>query len=154
MEQTRLMLENARNDIVDAPNILMLLLMGELPATADNLMYAYMVAYDWCEWIKNPKAYKDNPLYGKKADYTPMLDMFERYRDDMAKVIKENETGIFCIFAQLHSNLTTFFGTEISESTKLYLRSLRLTAQLFEKDGDKVFTQILNERQAPPIEQL
>ena len=141
MEQTKIMLNSARRDVMDAPNVLMLVQMGMLPATIDDMMYAYMVAHDWCMWIKNPKAYEGNPLYNKTADYTPMLDMFESYRDDLADILRQNKYTVLHAFAELNPNLSQFYTGEnqdpvLSKTTKLYHRSLRLAAQLFkEEDG-------------------
>ena len=158
MEQTRLLLASARTDYSEALNVLCLIEMRMIPTTIEDVIYAYMVAKDWCLWIKNPESSEDSPLYGKKADYRSMLDMFESYADKLADQLNDEECGIEVYLGTLNPNLTNLWRGKdpvLKENTRLLYRSLRYMAQMFEEQfGDSHFNEILEEKNVPPMSEL
>lgn len=155
MNQTKLLLENAREDYSEALNILMMVSTGMLPATIEDVMYAYMVACDWCEWVKNPRSSAENPLFGKASDYIPMLCMFQQYTDDLGRNLILNESAVEVVFETLNPNLIQLWRSPnptLKNEVKMFHRSLRFTAKLFEeKFGETRFNEILVEKQVPPM---
>ena len=159
MEQTRLLLVSARTDYSQALNVLCLIEMRMIPTTIEDLIYAYMVAMDWCEWIKNPESSEDSPLYGKEADdYKPMLDMFESYADRLSAQLCVEEYRIEAYLETLNPNLTNLWRGKnpvLKENTRLLYRSLRYMAQMFEELlSDNHFNKILEEKDVPPMSKL
>jgi len=158
MNQTKLLLESARGDYSQALNVLMMVSVGMLPATIEDVMYAYMVAKDWCEWVKNPNSSKKNPLFGKQSDFTPMLSMFQRYADDLGELLAISESEVSDVFETLNPNLIQLWHSKnntLKEEAKMFHRSLRVTAKLFEeKYGEDVFSKLLDEKQVPPMSEL
>lgn len=155
MNQTQILLANARNDYSQALNVLCLVQMHMVPVTVEDTMYAYMVAEDWCEWIKNPKSSVENPLSGQTEDYMPMLDMFQRYANDLAEDLKQQKDVVEAVFEMLNPNLGQLLHNRdiaVKEATQMYFRSLCLTAKLFkEKFDNNRFQEILKEKQVPPM---
>lgn len=155
MNQTQILLANARNDYSQALNVLCLVQMHMVPVTVEDTMYAYMVAEDWCEWIKNPKSSVENPLSGQTEDYMPMLDMFQRYANDLAEDLKQQEDFVETVFEMLNPNLVQLLQNRdiaVKETTQMYFRSLCFTAKLFkEKFDNSRFHEILKEKQVPPM---
>jgi len=156
MNQTKLLLESARGDYSQALNVLMMVAHGMLPATVEDMMYAYMVAKDWCEWVKNPNSSAENPLFGKESDYTPMLSMFQRYVDDLGRNLILNESAVEEVFETLNPNLIQLWRSRnptLKNEAKMFHRSLRFTAKFFEeKLGETHFNEILGEKRVPLIE--
>lgn len=155
MNQTQILLANARNDYSQALNVLCLVQMHMVPVTIEDTMYAYMVAKDWCEWIKKPNFSVENPLPAKTEDCMPMLDMFQRYADNLAKDLKQQKDIVEAVFETLNPNLAQLLQNRdiaVKEATQMYFRSLCFTARLFEeKFSDNRFNEILKEKQIPPM---
>ena len=149
------MLAGARENYSDAMNVLMLVQMHSLPATIEDVMYAYMVARDWCKWIKNPNTPR-NPLFGQTADFSPVLDIFRRFVASFERELEEQKTEVDCVFEKLNPNLvylTQRREIEISETTKMYCLSLRYTAQFFaDTCGDGSLNEILDKKNVPPLD--
>ena len=162
MEQTRLLLIMSREDYSLALNILMMVSTGMLPATIEDVMYAYMVACDWCKWIKEPKEERsaENTLFGETADYLPMLEMFEGYAEDIEDQLIAYQDAIEAYFRGLNPNLVDFWrglseSPSLREDTRLLFRSLRYTAQLSEeKFGATFLNKLLDEKQIPQMNEL
>ena len=158
MNQTKLLLENARLDYSQALNVLLMVSQGMLPTTIYDTMYAYMVACDWCKWTKNPHSSRENPLFGKAASYTPMLDLFQRYADDLGENLVLNKDLIEEVFVTLNPHLIQFWHSPnptLKNETKMFHRSLRFTAKFFEeKFGDNDFNEILDRKQVLPMSEL
>lgn len=155
MEHTRLLLTYAREDYSEAVNLLCLVQMHMIPVTIEDTMYAYMVALDWCEWIKNPKSSADNPLFNKAISPLSMLDIFENYVNELAKELEAKEYMVATVFGNLNPNLVQLWRSHnavLKEDTKMYHRCLWITANLFqEKFENPVYKQILEQKQVPPM---
>ncbi len=158
MNQTKLLLENAREDCSEALDVLMMVSKGMLSATINDTMYAYMIACDWCEWTKNPNSGAGNPLFGIKSDFKWLLMMFQSYADDLGANLVLNKDLIKEVFVTLNPHLIEFWRSPnptLKSETKMFLRSLRFTAKFFEdKFGDNDFNEILDRNQVPPMSEL
>lgn len=155
MNQTKLLLMSAREDCSRALNVLLMVSMDMLPAGIEEKMYAYMVALDWIEWIKNPKSSPENPLFEKSASYLPMLNLFKEYADTLSLELRLKEDEVEEIFKTLNPNLIHLWRSNdavLKGEAKMFHRSLRVTAKLFkEKFGTTRFSEILDEKQVPPM---
>jgi len=163
MEQTRLLLISAREDYSLALNVLFLLATRSIPSNIEDIMYGYMVAKDWVNWIKNPNSSDDvdNFMPDKKAeDYQSMVDVLEGYADNLEDHLKAYQDYIEDLFRNLNTNLVQLWNgahrhLNIREDTRLFFRSLRYTAQVFEKRFHATFlTKILDDKQVPPMSEL
>ena len=158
MEQTRLLLISAREDYSQALNILCLVEMHEVPTTVGDIMYAYMVAKDWCKWIKNPGESGENPLQHGVDD--SLLRIFEKYAEDLENQLVAYQNAIEEDFSELNPNLVNGWRSLSSmpilkEDTRLFFRTLRYTAQIFEDRFRASFlNQMLDKKQVPPMCEL
>ena len=155
MEQTKLMLAAARQNYSNAFDIISLVQMHAIPTTIEDIMYGYMVAKDWCLWIKNPGEPAENPLLNNVDDH--LLFMFEKYAGKFEDQLDANLATIKAYVAALNPNLITLYrgrNSVWSENTRLLYRALRYTAQLFEDRGDDYLSKLLNKKQVPPMDKL
>lgn len=158
MEQTRLLLISAREDYAQAINILCLVQMHEVSTTIGDIMYAYMVAKDWCQWIKNPGEPEENPLKHDIDD--SLLCAFEGYAERLEDQLVAYQNAVEAYFSELNPNLVNgWLGASkmptLQEDTRLFYRSLRYTAQLFEdKFRVSFFNKTLDEKHVPPMHAL
>ena len=125
MNQTGIMLASSREDYSQAMNVLFMVESRYLPVSIENLMYAYMVAKDWCNWIKNPDA-PDTPVLSKHDDLTPLYDIFQRYATSLEEELADKEEDIILVFSLLNPNLGNLIETRrgetaIKETTQMYL---------------------------------
>lgn len=162
MEQTRLLLISAREDYSLALNTVFWVQMREIPTTISDTMYAYMVAKDWCKWMQEPETERsaENPLEGDTDDYHLLLNMFERNAEGLENQIVAYQDAIEAYLSALNPNLVNCWSgasnmPTLKEDTRLFFRSLRYTAQVFEKRFHATFlTKILDEKQVPPMSEL
>lgn len=165
MEQTRLLLLHARDDANNfstALNVLCLLVMREIPSTIEEVMYAYMVAKDWIEWIKNPNscADADNFMRGKKTEeYQPTLEILEGYAERLEDRMVTEEDDIDEYINGLSPNLVQLWHgihrhLNIREDARMLFRSLRYMAEFFESIEDDSFSKLLDEKEVPPMSEL
>lgn len=157
MEQTKLLLISARGtaDYTNALNVMYVIQMNVIPTTIEDTMYAYMVAKDWCEWIKNPGEPAENPLLYDVDD--SLSSMFERYAEKFEEQLLISLVDIEACVDILNPNLITLYRGKNpvwSENTRLLYRSLRYTAQMFEDKGDDHLSKLLDEKQVPPMDKL
>ena len=157
MEQTRILLISARGnqDYTNALNIMCLVQLHIIPTTIGDTMYAYMVAKDWCLWIKNPGKPAENPLQYEVDD--GLRCMFERYAEGFEDQLLASLVDIEAYIDILNPNFIELFrhrNLVLSEDTRLLYRTLRYTAQLFEDKGDDHFSKLLDEKQVPPMSEL
>lgn len=158
MEQTRLLLISAREDYAQAINILCLVQMHEIHTTIGDIMYAYMVAKDWCKWIKHPGEPKENPLHYNVNDN--LLYAFEGYSERLEDQLVAYQNAIEEDFSELNPNLVNGWRSlssmpTLKEDTRLFFRTLRYTAQIFEDRFRASFlNQMLDKKQVPPMCEL
>ena len=155
MEQTKLMLASARQNYSQALNIICLIQMNAIPTTIEDTMYAYMVAKDWCLWIKTPGEPAENPLQSEVDD--ELYHMFEEYAERFEYQLLISLVDIEACVDILNPNLIELFrgrNSVWSENTRLLYRSLRYTAQLFEDKGNNHLNKLLDEKQVPPMSGL
>lgn len=155
MNQTKLLLENAREEYSDALTVLMMVSTGMLPATVEDVMYAYMVASDWCDNLKNPDSSVANPVFPQKGGYSMELAMIKDYADDLGKMLIQNESKVEIVFKTLSPQLVSFWKSvnpTLRRETQMFHRSLRFTAKLFEEAaGNNRFNEILEEKRVPSM---
>lgn len=150
-----MLLISARDDASQALNVLSLVEMRLLPITIEELMYAYRLARDWCEWIKNPRSTRENPVTGETDEH--LLKMFEQYADKLGRQLEDIhpiEAYISALTPQLihlwHSRNHAW-----KEDTRVLYRSLRYTAQMYEeKFGSTQLGKLLDEKQVPQMSEL
>lgn len=156
-EQTKIMLVTVHHssDACEVNNILFMVTNKMLPVTIEDIMYAYMIAEDWIKWCKDPNSSDDSPLIGRSAkDVAPLLDLFQRQADDLAKELMLNVGDVRMVFEKLNPALINNWRSRddlVRETTKMYHRSLRFTANLFAETGEESFNDILKEKQVPLI---
>lgn len=132
------MLQMARNeDYVNAMNVLTVVKMRIVNVTTDDLMMAYLVATEWCEWFRNPDC-KGSPLAGKGIEaesYSCALELMDSIREDLAKQLGEEIDLITIVFHSLNPNLLIagkrFDDPNVPELAKLHYKALKCTADLF-----------------------
>ncbi len=167
--QTKILLISVHHnsDAYQVNNILTMVLCKELPVAISDVMYAYMIAEDWIKWIKDPNSSDDSPLRGKSAeDVAPLLKLFQRQAYDLATKLTLCKNDVeemkltLCkndveeIFENLNPCLINNWRSRddlTRETTKMFHRSLRLTAKLFAEQGDDSFNEILEEKLVPPM---
>ena len=160
MEQTRLLLIKAREDYSQALNIMCLVQLHTLPTTIEDMMYGYMVAKDWCLWIKNPGAPKEGPVLFEVEGKDEMLSMIQVYVERFEYELFKAQAAIEEYVAILDPNLKDCWcgfceSPSLREDTRLLFRALRYTAQLFEeKFDDNRFNKLLDEKQIPSMSEL
>lgn len=155
--QTKIMLVSAHHssDTCYVNNILCMVAGKMLPVTISDVMYAYMIAKDWVRWCKDPNSSDENPLKGWSAeDAAPHLDLFQRQADDLARELMLYVGDVRMVFEKLNPALINNWRSRddlVRETTRMYHRSLRFTANLFAEQGDESFNKILKEKQVPLI---
>ena len=155
--QTKILLiaVHHNSDAYQVNNILTMVLCKELPVAISDVMYAYMIAEDWIKWIKDPNSSDDSPLRGKSAeDVAPLLKLFQRQAYDLATKLTLCKNDVEEIFENLNPCLINNWRSRddlARETTRMYHRSLRLTAKLFAEQGDDSFNEILKEKLVPPM---
>ena len=155
--QTRILLITAHHnsDACQANNILTMVIFKMLPANISDVMYAYMIAEDWIKWCKDPNSSDDSPLIGRSAkDVAPLLSLFQRQAYDLATKLTLCKNDVEEVFENLNPALINNWRSRddlVRETTKMYHRSLRFTANLFAETGDESFNKILKEKQVPLI---
>ena len=155
--QTKILLISVHHnsDAYQVNNILTMVLCKELPVAISDVMYAYMIAEDWIKWIKDPNSSDDSPLRGKSAeDVAPLLKLFQRQAYDLATKLTLCKNDVEEIFENLNPCLINNWRSRddlTRETTKMFHRSLRLTAKLFAEQGDDSFNEILEEKLVPPM---
>ena len=165
MEQTRILLMHARDDYSNfstALNVLYLLAMRNIPSTIEDVMYGYMVAKDWIDWIKNPNSPgdADNFMPDKKAEeYQGMLDVLEGYTDDFEDMLVTDEDDVEEYIKNLNPNLVDLwrgyhYHLNIKEDARMLFRSLRYMAEFFTSVGDNHFSKLLDAKNVPPMSEL
>ncbi len=146
MTQTSILLDQARLDYTNALNVLTLVEMRIISVSAEDLMYAYLVATEWCNWFKNPDA-EGSPLtkFGPNhPDYSSVLSMMEDSVRNLEDNLMMEMPAVYIVFSQLNPNLVAISKQEdksgVLESTKRYIKSLELTANFYkERDGRDAF---------------
>ena len=158
MEQTRLLLIAARvnQNYTDALDVMCLVQRHLLPTTIEDTMYGYMVAKDWCLWIKTPGEPSENPLlYGLDDD---LRCMFESYAEKFEYELFKVRAAIEEYIALLNPNLIELYrgrNLVLKEDTRLLYRALRHAAQMFEeKSGDNFLNELLDRKRVPPMSEL
>ena len=143
MNQTSILLDQARLDYTKALNVLTLVEMRMISVSADDLMYAYLVATEWCEWFKNPDA-EGSPLtkFGPNhPDYGGVLSMMENSVKNLEDNLMMEMPSVYVVFSQLNPNLVAISKQEdksgVLESTKRYIKSLELTANFYKERGGR-----------------
>ena len=143
MTQTSILLDQARLDYTKALNVLTLVEMRMISVSADDLMYAYLVATEWCEWFKNPDA-EGSPLtkFGPNhPDYGGVLSMMENSVKNLEDNLMMEMPSVYVVFSQLNPNLVAISKQEdksgVLESTKCYIKSLELTANFYKERGGR-----------------
>jgi len=151
MTQTTVMLQMARNeDYVNAMNVLTVVKMRAVSVTTDDLMMAYLVATEWCEWFRNPDC-EGSPLAGNgiaAASYAPALELMQSIRQDLGAQLAEEFDVVEMIFQSLNPNLLTIGkcldDPKVPETAKLYYKALKCTADFFkDQHGCPMFSEIL-----------
>ncbi|MDO4184827.1 MAG: hypothetical protein Q4D11_06335 [Rhodospirillales bacterium] len=151
MTQTTIVLQMARDeDYVYALNVLTLVKMRMISVTTDNLMMAYLVTTEWCEWFKNPDC-EGSPLAGKgiKAQsYASALELMDSIRKDLAEQIEDEVDLITMVFHSLNPNPLTvgkrFDDPNVPDLAKFHYKSLMCTATFFKEQlGNPEFSEIL-----------
>ena len=155
MKQTEILLLGSREDYEMAMNMLTLVKMHAVTVDIEDVMLAYVIALDWCEWIKDPKTVPENHPVKEIELLTPMLSIFERCVSDLEKELMLHQFDLENLFNNLNGNLIRFWRSNsplTGESVRIYHRTLRLTAKFFaEKMGDDHFNEILKEKVVPPM---
>lgn len=155
--QTKILLISVHHDpdMNNVSNILTMVANNMLPALISDIMYAYMVASDWVKWIKDPNSSDDSPLKGKTAkDVEGLLEQFQRITDDLASELQSRKWEVAPVFRSLNRCLIDNWRSRddlTRETTKMFHRSLRLTAKLFAEYDDNSFNKILEEKLVPPM---
>ena len=155
--QTKILLIAAHHnrDMYSVRNILTMVANNMLPALISDIMYAYMVASDWVKWIKDPNSSDDSPLKGKTAeDVAVLLEPFQLTTDNLASELQSRKWEVAPVFRSLNRCLIDNWRSRddlTRETTKMFHRSLRLTAKLFAEQGDDSFNEILEEKLVPPM---
>ena len=158
MEQTRILLTAARvsQNYTAALNVMYLVQTHLIPTTIEDIMYGYMVAKDWCSWIKTPGEPKENPLQYDVDD--DVCFMFDGYVLSFEAQLVKMRADIEAYIAILSPNLIQLYrgrNQVLSEDVRLLYRSLRYTAQLFEAElGDGFLNRLLDSKQVPPMSGL
>ena len=153
MEQTKLMLASTRQNYSQALNIICLIQMNAIPTTIEDTMYAYMVAKDWCLWIKTPGEPAENPLQSEVDD--ELYHMFEEYAERFEYQLLISLVDIEACVDILNPNLIELFrgrNSVWSENTRLLYRSLRYTILPTLTFANHLKHRIVSLRQAyPPL---
>ena len=153
MSQVTDLLTKARDNYQDALDILCSIEMDMIhDLSVKDIMYAYMVACDWMQWIKQPT--DASSFSGRKRGNHSVLCMFDFYAHGLEKKLALSESKVLDVF----NNLAPYIvqndqnNEMLAETNKLFLHSLRLTAKFFEdRLDDTHFNKILDEKQVPPI---
>ena len=165
MEQTRLLLLYARDNDENfslALNVVCLLSSRSIPSTIEDTIFAYMVAKDWINWIKNPNDPTDVDSFmpdGKAEVYRQMLDVLEMYADDLEDQLITDEEDLDEYFKNFNPTLVKLWRgahrhLNIKEDARQLLRALRYTAQMFADKGDDHLNKLLEEKEVPPTSEL
>lgn len=152
MTQTSILLCAARRDWLQALNMMSLIKFGSTPYTIDDVMFAYLIAKEWCYWIENRQA-PDSPLYGSEADDASLLRSFRDKVHEFEQMLTDQEPLIAqtfqtfnpCLLELCHQGESAL--NDVKESTKDYIASLCVTADFFEKSlGKPQYAEILRSK--------
>lgn len=144
------MLEQARSSYIDALNVLAAIKMRKVSFTTEDLMMAYMVVSEWCEWLERPNM-EGSPLSGKHStadSYATALNLMREHRKDLEIMLADEMDFVDVVFRSLNPNLLQI-GKRIDapgvpESTQRYYKMLTCTAKFFkDQTGYGGFCKIL-----------
>lgn len=147
-------LEESRLDYVKVCNTLACVILGIGNISIDDIMCAYLITCEWCEWAKKPKK-EDSPLRKeklKKCDYTAMFNHMDDVKWRLEIMLTENVSEVRGVFQHLNPHFVMiavvlkidFNVQDVEESTKRYYKRLACTADFFEKvHGRNEFSNLL-----------
>ena len=148
-------LESDRLDYVKTCNLLACVTLGIGNISIDDIMCAYLITCEWCDWTKRPKA-EDNPLKDeklKKCDYAALYNHMEETKYQLEVILTEKVADVREVFRQLNRSFVRvavvlsidFEVADIKESTKRYYKRLAYTAKFFEEvHGRDEFSKLLH----------
>ncbi|MBO4516031.1 hypothetical protein J5751_00995 [bacterium] len=132
MSQVKLMLKHSYKEFGDAMNVLTLIQMRTLPMDIEDVMFGYMVAKDWIEWITNPEA-SDRPSTAGTEAATYMLGIFQNSAKACEELLEERLDEVDLVVNTLNPNLHTLYqgrGSAEAEDARMFHRSLRIGDQI------------------------
>lgn len=126
-----------------------------IPVRNIDVIYAYMVAKDWINWVTSPDGY-GNPLSGKQKQYRRHLKVFESFAQWCEEAFDKEPENVEDLIRNLDKG--TVAGWYLNDSTEdertcVYIPSLRVVAHYFAKKGNSKFEEILREKGVPLIEE-
>ena len=122
-----------------------------IPVRDLDVIYAYMVAKDWINWVTSPDGY-GNPLSGKQKQYRRHLKVFESFAQWCEQAFDKEPEKIEAIICELREG--TVAGWYLNDSTEdeltyEHIHALRVVAHYFAKKGNSKFEEILREKGVP-----
>ena len=157
MSQVKFMLKHSYKDFGGVMNVLTLMRMRMLPMDIEDIMFGYMVAKDWIEWITNSKA-SDRPSIAGTEAATDMLGIFQDGAKACEELLEELSYEVYLLIDNLNPNLHTLYqgrGSVEAEDVRMYHRSLRFAAKFLDEDrGDSHYSKKLDEKNVPSLESI
>ena len=153
-DDTAAVLRRCHRDYSRVLEVLAQVQLHALPATVENIMYAYMIAKDWCKWATNPDD-PTSPLYGKESDVSAMLTLFRGLADHFERVLEQEFVLVKEVMDGLAPNPSIFDKEGGSAEDKMYYRSLLVTAEFFyQKHQDADYMDMLYDKGVPTLNEL
>ena len=146
-------LEKAKDNYVEVFNLLSAIVAGGQTYPINDIMCAYLIDGEWCDWFAFPKK-EDSPLDDeqKSMDFSPQLKAMNEYKMSLELLLTENLLEVNEVFANLNPCFVARAhllsqGVDIPDlkaGTKRYYQVLHCTAEFFEKThGRTEFIKIL-----------
>ena len=155
MSQVKFMLKHSYKDFGGVMNVLTLMRMRMLPMDIEDIMFGYMVAKDWIEWITNSKASDRPPIAGTEAA-TDMLGIFQDGAKACEELLEERWYEVDLTVKKLNPNLHTLYqGRESAgaEDVWMFHRSLRIATKFLDEElGYSDYSKMLDEKSVPSLE--
>ena len=157
MSQVNLMLKHSYKYFGDVMSVLTLMRMRTLPMDIEDVMFGYMVAKDWIEWITNPEA-SDRPSSASTEAATIMLGIFQDGAKACEELLEERWDDVDLVVNTLNPNLHTLYqgrGSAEAEDVWMFHRSLRIASKFLDEElGDSEYSKKLDNKNVPSLESI
>lgn len=157
MSQVKFMLKHSYKEFGDAMNVLTLIQMRTLPMDIEDVMFGYMVAKDWIDWITNPES-SDRPSTASTEAATYMLGIFQNSAKACEELLEERLDEVDLVVNTLNPNLHTLYqgrGSAEAEDVRMFHRSLRIATKFLDEErGNNNYSKELDNKDVPSLESI
>ena len=154
--QTKLLIMNAREDYSHAIDLLQSLRVRANQISIDDLMYAYILAKDWCNWSCNPYS-PSNLIRSKDIDIPTVSYRFQQLAEYCEQELERREAELLIYFLHINPELSSLLNSSnetVKSLAQNHIHAMVVTAEFFSSKLSKAYYKEILENNSIPYAEL